>query len=247
MQDAKKLAKFVSVIRETLILLLSDALEDAGTTEGLKVLLQVENWPIRSLDLRGMEGTSCYCDPAAAEEIRAALAPYPAEGVHWIDSGDYHYLSTFFAERIRRPYTLLLLDHHTDRQETAFPGLLSCGSWVAALQEADSYLQGVVSVGPQQEVEFLGSPDLKGPLYVSLDKDILSEEWARTGWSQGEWSLPELLPVLKSYFDAASEIIGIDICGALPIAKGARPEDLSINRRTDIEIQRFIMNYFKQL
>ena len=239
------MAKFVSMIRETLILLLSDALEDAGTADELKVLLQVNNWPFRSLDLRALEGTSCYCDPDAAEQIRRALEPCPAAGVHWIDSGDYHYLSFFFARRIRRPYTLLLLDHHTDRQEAAFPGLLSCGSWVAALQEADPYLQGVISVGPRQEVELLGRPAPDGALYVSLDKDIMGQEWARTGWSQGEWSLDGVLACLRSYFDGASEIIGIDICGGLPIAKGAQADDLFVNCRTDVEIQRFIMNYFK--
>ena len=225
--------------------MLSDALEDAGTAAGLKALLQVKNRPLETLDLRGMEGTFCYCDPDAAARIRAALAPYRPEGMHWIDSGDYHYLSLFFAERIRRPYTLLLLDHHTDRQETAFPGLLGCGNWVAQLQETDPCLQGVISVGPQEAVEYVGAPDPRGALYVSLDKDILGPEWARTGWSQGDWSLTQLFECLKGYFDGAEEIIGIDICGQLAAAKGAQSEDLRINFRTDMEIQAFLMNCFK--
>ena len=45
---------------DTLILMLSDALEDAGTAAGLKALLQVKNRPLETLDLRGMEGTFSF-------------------------------------------------------------------------------------------------------------------------------------------------------------------------------------------
>ena len=225
---------------ETRILDFSGVYPDAGFPEALANL----GIGFERIGLRHIEGTSCYCDAEAASAIRAALAGCGPEGLHWIDSGDYHYVTRFFLEKIRRPYTLVLLDNHTDRQEPAFPGVLSCGSWVKDVMETDGNLQGVVSIGPLPEAERLGAPDPGGPVYVSLDKDILSPTYARTDWSQGAYTLPQIFGILSGVFSEASEIIGMDVCGARSVSKGASREDLFLNCRTDIEIQRFIMNYF---
>lgn len=235
------MAKFVSVKQETLILDFSGAYRAAAFPHRLRA----EGVVPKVLDLRAAEGTSCYCDDDGARAIRTSLAPFSPEGIHWLDSGDYHYATCFFVEKIDRPYTLLLLDHHSDCQPPSFPGVLSCGSWVAELLCTDPRLTGVISVGPEAEPRWLGAPDPAGSLYVSLDKDILSREWARTNWDQGEWRLPDLLDTLAAYMDAAAEVIGIDVCGECPPGKGAQPGDEIVNENTNIEIQRFIKNYFK--
>ena len=64
------------------------------------------------VDCRGIEGTSCYCDAEAAEEIARRIASLPLHAVHFLDSGDYHYLTRLWTARIGRPYALVLLDNH---------------------------------------------------------------------------------------------------------------------------------------
>ena len=47
------------------------------------------------LDFTSLGETECYCSSASAAVIRSALAPYGPGGIHWLDSGDYHYVSLF--------------------------------------------------------------------------------------------------------------------------------------------------------
>ena len=125
--------------------------------------------------------------------------------VHWIDSGDYHYMTFLFCERIRTPFSLILFDHHPDDQEPAFGNVLSCGGWVAALRRENPFLRDVISVGVDG---VFPSPSVcQGPFYVSLDKDVFSPAYARTDWSQGS-SAPGAFPVRGRY----SEWISAENC-----------------------------------
>ena len=199
---------------------------------------------VTTLSLQGIEGCCCYCDTDAAEAIRAAISSH-AEPLHWIDSGDYHYVSKLFAERLTQPFTLVLFDNHPDDQAPEFPGVLSCGSWVRALREECPLLEGVVSLGPDGVFpDSLAALDGKD-VYVSIDKDVLGPEWARTDWSQGRLSLPGLETLLGEVFDRAGKVLGIDVCGELPASKGGHAEDFRINLSTDLSLQRFISNHIK--
>lgn len=222
------------------------------------------------LDLRGLEGTRCYCDKAAEEEIVRRVAPFRYGGerwrefpIHFIDTGEYHYLSKFFVDAIDVPFTLLVLDNHTDMQEPAFgEGILSCGSWLAAVMRSSKALQNVILAGPDGKIalykrisdgkEFIQSScaDLSvegiksicdkisiDNLYVSIDKDVMSVDCYRTGWSQGELSLDELKLILSRLLEEYSgSLLGIDICGGLPEAQPALTCDLALNRRTDLAL-----------
>jgi len=109
------------------------------------------------LDLSKLEGTNCYCDPQAREQIRKVLEPYAAEAVHWIDTGDYHYLSSFWAEKIQQEFALVVFDHHPDMQQPAFGQMLSCGGWVrSAFAECGSMRQVLLmGIKPELELEIL--------------------------------------------------------------------------------------------
>ena len=200
------------------------------------------------LDFRGLDGAQCYCDELAEGKIREAIKERK-ELVHWIDSGDYHYMSKLFAERIEEPFTLVLMDHHPDDQAPGFGEILSCGGWVRDLKRDSKALERVISVGPEGELK--GLEDLKESLmeaapkriYISLDKDVMSAEYARTDWSQGELSLAEVKGMLRLLFESGAEILGIDICGELSEAKGAKAADYSVNLKTNIELQELI-NYY---
>lgn len=39
------------------------------------------------LDCRHLYGTECYCDEEGAASLKRLIADYPAEGIHFIDSG----------------------------------------------------------------------------------------------------------------------------------------------------------------
>ena len=176
------------------------------------------------LDFSKLEGTDCFCSPEAAGAIRCALAPYGPGGIHWIDSGDYHYTSLFIQELIREPYTLILIDNHPDDQPSAFgPGLISCGGWVADVRR----LPFCRSEAPAA--------------YISIDKDVLSREYARTNWDQGDMTMGELFARIRD-ISLTHRIIGVDICGELTLLKGACSEDVSINSETNARIQEFLLN-----
>lgn len=84
------------------------------------------------LDMTDIPGTNCYCDEGAKIEIKRRLEESNAyeTPVHFLDSGNYHYLSLFYLERIEEDFELLLLDNHPDMQAPSFGEVTSCGGWV---------------------------------------------------------------------------------------------------------------------
>lgn len=219
---------------------------------------------VTELDFSDIEGTNCYCDPEAEMEIARRLGSVPAAEdtlpVRFIDSGDYHYVSCITGGMVGEPFVLLLLDNHPDTQDPAFGGLLSCGGWVSELARRNRFLQAVISAGPDglcrvadasggelsetesvplSEARALLGRFRKGakgglPFIVSIDKDVLSEDFARTNWSQGSMSFDELEAILGEAF--RSRVLAVDICGEKPSSKGGDGEDFRINRVADIRI-----------
>lgn len=215
------------------------------------------------LHLKELEGTNCYCTPEAEEKIKAPMEKYAVRGIHFLDSGNYHYVTKFWIDRMQVPFDLLVFDNHTDMQEAAFFGLLSCGSWVRASLEQNPLLRQVCVVGPPgssveelrdgkgelpKRVTFLTREELEQgkmeayraflresslPLYLSVDKDILRKEDAVTNWDQGEMSLCELLKMTEE-IRRFREVAGIDICGECGAAEGIwNPEEIRINEKTN--------------
>ena len=103
------------------------------------------------LDFQKLSGVNCYCTQEAEEEIKEGIQNLPLEGIHFLDSGNYHYLTKFWLEKFREPFSLLVFDNHTDMQEAAFFGLLSCGSWALEVLEGNSLLSHICTVGPPQK------------------------------------------------------------------------------------------------
>lgn len=213
----------------------------------------------RRVGLGDIEGTTCYCDPASEAEISRRLVPEPAERIRWIDSGDFHYVSKILAGLEQEPFVLVLIDNHPDDQAPAFDGVLSCGSWVRDLRLTSPMLEEVWTLGPDHRIRNAsGTVDreldadiddlvaaLEGKrVYVSIDKDVLDREWARTDWSQGTYSLE----CLKGWLDRLlrMNVVAVDVCGELAPSKGATPEDLRVNCETNVELQEFILGYLKR-
>ena len=185
-----------------------------------------------ALDLLSLEGSCCYCSPEAAARIRQAIAGLPAEGIHWIDTGDYHYLSLFWMEKVKEDFVLALFDNHPDDQEGAFgESLLSCGSWVLEARESLPRLKG----------DWRNTANIPGdlPVWLSIDLDVLNRDFARTDWSQGDMTLPALLDSLDRIFNTR-RVLAADVCGGLTAAKGATAEDLRINAATRRILQDYL-------
>ena len=50
---------------------------------------------ITHVDCRDIKGVDCYCDEQGREALHRLLAPYPAKALHFIDSGNFHYLTEY--------------------------------------------------------------------------------------------------------------------------------------------------------
>lgn len=217
------------------------------------------------INCRDISGVNGYCSDDAQEEIRKRIWDYDYRGIHFLDSGNYHYLSKFWLEKIEEPYSLIVFDHHTDMQESAFFGMLSCGSWIKEVLEEHPYIQEVCVVGPPKaateqcepnlasRVVFLTQEELEAgilekwhaflengkelPVYLSIDKDVLCLEDARTNWDQGEMKLEEMEKMIKQVFQKRN-VLGADICGENPQDTARMPakEDLEINGRTNARL-----------
>lgn len=68
----------------------------------------------RLLDFSSVPGTSCYLDEEARQILRGALVKEGYQGIHFLDSGNYHYVTLLFIEQIQEPFRLLVFDNHTD-------------------------------------------------------------------------------------------------------------------------------------
>ena len=192
-------------------------------------------------ELSDLSGCNCYCDAEASDRIRKEIQAFTGKGLHFIDSGNYHYMTRLWLEKLQIPFRLLVFDNHTDMQPPAFGGLLSCGGWIAVSLEELSLLQEVILVGPDEEAYTQVEPDLQQkvlflsreklstmtaeekegffnnlsedlPLYVSVDKDVLCKGDASTTWSQGDMHLSELMSFLELVLERQN-ILGMDVCG----------------------------------
>jgi len=161
-------------------------------------------------DFKGTPGSVAYCSPQTADIIRNSLKDIDIDAVHYVGNGNYHYISLFYLEKIQEEFALVLFDHHPDNQEGAFcQDLLSCGSWVKTAKESLPLLKNDYWIGGPQEPVI----DTALPLYLSIDLDILSPQYIRTVWDQGDMTVSELLDRIRE-LTLHHRIIGVDICGA---------------------------------
>lgn len=131
---------------------------------------------------------------------------------------------------------LAVADHHPDMQPPLFQELLSCGCWVNRVLEENPYVEKVVLLGADAELvaavpepyrsrmvaydesqiarddrwENCFPKDL--PVYLSIDKDILSPSQVHTNWQQGTLTLSQLRNVILELFHHC-RVSGADICG----------------------------------
>ena len=99
------------------------------------------------LDCQHLNGTECYCDEEGASALQRMIADYSPQGIHFIDSGNYHYVTKFWADKLATPFALLVFDHHPDMQPPLFEHILSCGSWVKDVLDTNANCKKVIIAG----------------------------------------------------------------------------------------------------
>ena len=179
---------------------------------------------------RALNGVRGYMDEEARKylleeiKVRSKLT-----SIHLLDSGNYHHLSRVYLDLIKEPFNLVVYDNHTDMQFSAFGNILSCGSWIADAYETLHNLNKIIVVGANSKyieecafnkdkrVVFADSIsdvylESQLPIYISIDKDVLSANEFISDWDQGGMSLATLKEELK-FLIGRFRIIGTDICG----------------------------------
>ena len=291
------------------------------------------------LDFTTLSGTNGFCDDAAADEIRRRIADFPACGLHFLDNGNYHYLTRFWCEKITEDFALVVYDHHVDLRKPVFPGLMSCGSWIRDVLLWNSHCRAVLIIGPERaqadiierELQSLADEDnfsaesvsgtadgprmiadsavhdrtpsasdvnlpahtwtfvrpkadnqssplsasvrvscfteddildgraarelphildaLRLPVYISIDKDVLSRKVLRTNWDQGIMTEAEFRHELDRFtMDPDIHILGADICGE-PAYNACRRilDDTRDLRRSDGVNHRLLEHYLARM
>ena len=218
------------------------------------------------LECRKLEGTNCYCDPAAEALLAQRFRAFTVRCVHWIDTGDYHYCSKLWTDRIDVPFDLVVADNHPDMQAPAFGDILSCGGWVRKALEENPYLREVWIVGvdpalkgecggfgdrvhvvDREEVARVAPEDVAArlsgrPVYLSVDRDVLDRTYARTDWDQGTMTLDWLCGFIACSVLRA-DLLGADVCGAITEKKGGKAEDFAVNRATALRLHELFSLY----
>ncbi len=196
----------------------------------------------RYIDCSDIQETDMYCSKNAYEKIWGRIEPYGIQGIHYIDSGNYHYITKIITDHITEPFGLVMYDHHTDMQIPMVPEMMSCGDWAGQTLIQNENLRQLVVVGPpesdiEQTLEsYSGSQsgrlltfsaeDLHGdllenklklirtdlPLYISIDKDVLGTEYTETNWSQGDMSIDGLERLLSVFLGGQAEEKNTDAC-----------------------------------
>jgi hypothetical protein len=199
-------------------------------------------FPHHRLDLSALAQSNLFCSESTFRRICGALPPAARDGVTLLGCGDYHYVA--LALLPSRPFTLVLVDHHTDCNEGAIASMLSCGSWIRHAFRRLPELVRVVIIGPSATCArnlpaplrrririFPDTADLSvdqllaaiptADVHLSIDKDALAPTEVRTNWDQGCLTLDRLLPLITSLL-RAKNVCGADVCGEWP----ASPIDL---------------------
>ena len=201
---------------------------------------EIQREEISWVEVQELPGSNCYCDGDAMETLRQKLEEFDADGIHFIDSGNYHYMSRIWLEKLNTPFRLVVFDNHTDMQPPALLPVLSCGSWIRDAAGAYQNIKGICVIGPpgasvreteaMEHVWFVTQEELDDgsgaakikeifashagtfPVYLSVDKDILSKEELDTNWDQGNVRVDELLSLAKDCL-AGRKVLAVDLCG----------------------------------
>ena len=198
-------------------------------------------------DLRNTPGTRLYVDEEGEAQIRKSLSHLDESRIHLIDIGDYHYITRLYLYNVNETFDLLVFDHHSDDQEPLIKGLRSCGSWIRdAMEDMPETLMSVKLIRSAGDKTYLkGGFNNRRPLYISIDKDVLSPDICPSNWDQGDMETDTMEDLIRSETEGR-RVIGADICGGPVLHDGNMGqyyEEIMKNKETD----RILISLFNSL
>lgn len=157
------------------------------------------------------------------DRLRELVQSIPKEGL-WINSYYHHLTYPRLAAWEEDGLTYLHIDAHHDRAR--FPpdprNKLSNASFVDAIDRLP-HVDSVVMIGTyhpdnacsmDQGALVAGEelPTIKGPVYLSLDADVLAPELFATEYCQGVLGMDRLTEIIEAYRDqlVAADVMGLD-------------------------------------
>ena len=222
---------------------------------------------LKWIDCSDITGCDMYVSDEAEKKIGERIDSVGIHGIHFLDSGNYHYVTKIMTDRIKKPFSLVVFDHHTDMQKPMIDGMISCGDWAEKVLSDNPYIRQMILIGPDekdinaienrsdklitysaQEIRSrsadsrIKSIDLSVPVYISIDKDILDESISETNWNQGHMKLGTLENILEVII-RNQKVLGIDICGEcdadMPLPEYMEAEEK--NEELNEELYDFLM------
>ncbi|WP_455720422.1 arginase family protein [Agathobacter sp.] len=109
-----------------------------------------KNDKLHWLDCSDINECDLYCSKQAEEQIWNKIEPYGINGIHFLDSGNYHYVTGIITDHIRQDFVLVLFDHHTDMQKPMIEHMTSCGDWAAKALDTNERLKQLILIGPHE-------------------------------------------------------------------------------------------------
>ncbi|MDO4826659.1 MAG: arginase family protein [Bacteroidia bacterium] len=91
--------------------------------------------------------------------------------------------------------------------------------------------------------EMLSLVEKDWPIYISVDLDVLTRDFARTNWDQGCMTPAQLQECCRR-LAASHRILGVDICGGITREKGGTPQDFALNLRMRESLSEFFASLF---
>ena len=85
------------------------------------------------------------------------------------------------------------------------------------------------------------------PVYISIDKDVLSNSYAVTNWNQGRMSL-EMLENVLTLFLLNDNVMGVDICGEYSLTDGTFRDFMNaekVNKNANKELFHYIRSFIQ--
>lgn len=223
------------------------------------------------ISLKDICGTNSYCDDNARKCLKKRIEDINLPNISFIGSGNYHYVSLFLIEKIKEDFTLVLFDNHTDMQKPLFEELISCGGWVRTALLTDCYLKQVIIIGTSStatkdidndikdkvtiiDKELISNNEkwsimlsniIKYPVYISIDKDVFSDDLAKTNWDHGDMSLKNFLKGFEC-IKKKCYIIGMDVCGEYQVSC-KEIETLEFASYTNNKLNKRLLDLYKNL
>lgn len=175
------------------------------------------------IDLKDLSSTKYMCSKKVLDSISEKIKKVE-NSLFFLGAGEYHHFTYMLLKKFDKTLSLIVIDKHVDYSDT-YQGFITCGSW---LKDAAGLNQIVEIFVLSEEKKNVHNSKIKIfspleykkikphlPVYISIDKDILTKSSINTTWDQGHCQ-PKTLIEIVLHFTSSFEIVGADICGEPP-------------------------------